>query len=83
LDSLNSPVIHSTRDNKTLVVCSRPFTSANLLALTQAYLQQDYVQNDPVLNKASLEANKDLQKLLERGMAAAITAGAAPVQTGK
>lgn len=53
---------------------------ANRLSLTQAYLQQDYVQNDPLLNKAFLEANKDLQKLLERGTAAAITAGAAPVQ---
>jgi hypothetical protein len=51
---------------------------ANRLALTQAYLQQDYVQNDPLLNKAFLEANKDLQKLLERGTAAAITAGVAP-----
>jgi hypothetical protein len=44
---------------------------ANRLALTQAYLQQDYVQNDPALTKAFLEANKDLQKLLERGTAAA------------
>jgi hypothetical protein len=49
---------------------------ANRLALTQAYLQQDYVQNDPVLNKAFLEANKDLQKLLERGTAAANALGA-------
>jgi hypothetical protein len=44
---------------------------ANRLALTQAYLQQDYVQNDPLLNKAFLEVNKDLQKLLQRGTAAA------------
>jgi len=56
---------------------------ANRLSITQAYLQQDYVQNDPVLHKAFLEANKDLQKLLERGTAAALTAGAAPAQTGK
>ena len=56
---------------------------ANRLSITQAYLQQDFVQNDPVLHKAFLEANKDLQKLLERGTAAALTAGAAPVQTVK
>jgi hypothetical protein len=53
---------------------------ANRLALTQAYLQQDYVQNEPVLNKALLEVNQDLQKLLERGTAAAAAnaAGATP-----
>ena len=56
---------------------------ANRLSLTQAYLQQDFVRNDPVLNKAFLEANKDLQKLLERGTAAAITAGTAPAQSAK
>jgi len=56
---------------------------ANRLSITQAYLQQDYVQNDPVLQKAFLEANKDLQKLLERGTAAALAAGAPPVQTVK
>jgi hypothetical protein len=58
---------------------------ANRLALTQAYLQQDFVQNDPVLNKAFLEANKDLQKLLERGTAAASAAssGAVPAPPGK
>ena len=46
--------------------------------LTQAYLRQDYVQNDKVLNKAFLEADKDLRKLLERAAAAANPAGAAP-----
>ena len=57
---------------------------ANRLALTRAYLQQDYVQNDPALTKAFLEANKDLQKLLERGTAAAANpAGAAPRTPGK
>jgi len=57
---------------------------ANRLALTQTYLQQDYVRNDPVLNRAFLEANKDLQRLLERGTAAAaISSGAAPAQPGK
>ena len=53
---------------------------ARRLALTTAYLQQDYVRNDPLLNKAFLEANKDLQKLLERGTAAALAAGVAPGQ---
>jgi hypothetical protein len=57
---------------------------ANRLALTQAYLQQDYVRNDSVLNKAFLEANKDLLKLLERGTAAAANPpGAAPAPRGK
>jgi hypothetical protein len=57
---------------------------ANRLALTQSYLQQDYVRNDPALTKAFLEANKDLQKLLERGTAAAANpGGAAPAAKGK
>ncbi|GAA5126237.1 hypothetical protein JIN84_15250 [Luteolibacter yonseiensis] len=34
--------------------------------LTQAYLRQDYVQNDGVLNEAFREADKDLRKMLER-----------------
>jgi hypothetical protein len=34
--------------------------------LTQAYLQQDYAQNDPVLRKAFLEADKDLRNMLQR-----------------
>ncbi len=38
--------------------------------ITQAYLQQDYVQNDRVLNAAFREADKDLRKLLERAAAA-------------
>ncbi|HEU0010876.1 MAG TPA: hypothetical protein VFT34_13750, partial [Verrucomicrobiae bacterium] len=67
------------QNDKTPTAADLPIV-ANRLALTQAYLQQDYVQNDPLLNKAFLEANKDLQKLLERGTAAAITAGAAPAQ---
>ncbi len=45
---------------------------ANRYALTQAYLQQDYVQNDKTLNAAFLEANKDLANILE-------SAGVAPV----
>ena len=49
--------------------------AANRLALTQTYLQQDYVQNDPVLTKAFLEANKDLAKILERAAAAAANPG--------
>ena len=57
---------------------------ANRLALTRAYLQQDYVQNDSALNRAFLEANKDLQKLLELGTAAAAKlGGAAPAPPGK
>ena len=51
---------------------------AHRLALTQSYLQQDYVQKDPVLNRAFLEANKDLRMLLERGTAAANASAAAP-----
>lgn len=41
--------------------------------LTQAYLQQDYTQNDPVLRKAFLEADKDLRNMLQKA-----SAGAAP-----
>jgi hypothetical protein len=44
---------------------------ANRYALTQAYLQQDYVQNDKVLNAAFREADKDLRNLLQRAAAAA------------
>jgi hypothetical protein len=39
-------------------------------ALTQAYLQQDYTQNDPVLRRAFLEADKDLRNMLQRAAAA-------------
>jgi len=39
---------------------------ANRYALTQTYLQQDYVKNDKVLNAAFLEANKDLANMLQR-----------------
>lgn len=39
---------------------------AKRYALTQAYLQQDYVQNDKVLNAAFREADKDLANLLQR-----------------
>lgn len=39
---------------------------ANRYALTQTYLQQDYVKNDKTLNAAFQEANKDLAKMLER-----------------
>jgi hypothetical protein len=39
--------------------------------LTQAYLQQDYTQNDPVLRKAFLEADKDLRNMLQRAAAPA------------
>jgi hypothetical protein len=56
---------------------------AKRLAITQAYLQQDYVRNDPALTKAFLEANKDLQKLLERGTAAAAKPSGAPAPGGK
>jgi len=44
---------------------------ANRYALTQAYLQQDYVQNDQGLNAAFREADKDLRQMLERAAAAA------------
>ena len=70
------------QNDKTPTTADLPIV-ANRLALTQAYLQQDFVRNDPMLNKAFLEANKDLQKLLERGTATAINAGAAPAQPGK
>jgi hypothetical protein len=39
---------------------------ANRYALTQNYLQQDYVKNNKVLNEAFLEANKDLGNMLRR-----------------
>jgi hypothetical protein len=53
----------------------------NRYALTQAYLQQDYVQNDKVLNAAFREADKDLRKMLE--MAAATVPAAIPYAPGK
>jgi len=39
---------------------------ARRYALTQAYLGQDYVQNDKVLNAAFREADKDLRSLLQQ-----------------
>lgn len=42
---------------------------ANRYQLTQSYLQQDYVENDPTLNAAFREADKDLRKMLERAAA--------------
>lgn len=39
--------------------------------LTQAYLQQDYVLNDKLLNAAFREADKDLRNMLQRAAAAA------------
>lgn len=48
---------------------------ANRYTLTQAYLQQDYVQNDPLLLAAFKEAHKDLQKMLEKAAAAAAASG--------
>jgi hypothetical protein len=39
---------------------------ANRYDLAQAYLQQPYVQNDPVATAAFLEANKDLFNMLQR-----------------
>lgn len=44
---------------------------AKRYALTQAYLQQDYVQNDKVLNAAFREADKDLRNLLQKAATAA------------
>ena len=44
---------------------------ASRLALTETYLQQDYVLQDKGLTAAFLTANKDLRKLLERAAAAA------------
>ena len=49
---------------------------ANRYALTQAYLQEESVQNDKVLNAAFREADKDLRNMLQRAAAAA----AAPKQ---
>jgi hypothetical protein len=37
-------------------------------ALTQAYLRQDYVQSDKVLNAAFREADKDLANMLQRAV---------------
>lgn len=39
---------------------------ANRYELAQAYLQQPYVQNDPVATAVFLEANKDLFNMLQR-----------------
>lgn len=39
---------------------------ANRFALTQSYLQQEYVKNDRTLLAAFQEANKDLGRMLER-----------------
>ena len=44
---------------------------ANRFALTQAYLQQDYVQNDKVLTAAFLQADNDLRMMLENAATAA------------
>jgi hypothetical protein len=49
--------------------------------LTQTYLQQDYVQQDPAISTAFLKAAKDLKKLLER--AAAANPATAPTSAGK
>jgi hypothetical protein len=46
---------------------------AKRYALTQAYLQQDYVRNDKTLNAAFREADKDLRKMLEKAAAATTT----------
>lgn len=43
---------------------------ANRYAVTQAYLQQDYVRNDKVLNAAFREADKDLRNMLDKAAAA-------------
>ncbi|BCU79518.1 hypothetical protein llg_42330 [Luteolibacter sp. LG18] len=43
---------------------------SNRYALTQYYLQQDYVRNDRVLNGAFHEADKDLRNMLDRAAAA-------------
>jgi hypothetical protein len=51
---------------------------ANRYALTQTYLQQDYVQNDKVLSAAFREADKDLRNMLQKAAAAA--ASPPPVQ---
>jgi len=51
---------------------------ANRYALTQTYLQQDYVQNDKVLSAAFREADKDLRNMLEKAAAAA--ANPPPIQ---
>lgn len=47
---------------------------ANRFALTESYLQQDYVRNDKLLFAAFKEADKDLRKMLEKAAAAAAKA---------
>lgn len=42
---------------------------ANRYALTQAYLQEDYVRNDKLLNAAFREADKDLRAMLDKAAA--------------
>ncbi|MBI4324509.1 MAG: hypothetical protein HY674_04525 [Chloroflexi bacterium] len=51
---------------------------AGRYALTQAYLQQDYVQSDQVLNEAFREADKDLRNMLQKAAAAAAKPAPAP-----
>lgn len=53
---------------------------ANRYALTQAYLQQDYVQDDKVLNAAFREADKDLRNMLQRAATAATPPANQPAQ---
>ncbi len=54
---------------------------AQRYALTQAYLTKDYVQNDPLLNAAFREADKDLRHLLDAATATAARANPAPPKT--
>lgn len=53
---------------------------ANRYALTQTYLQQDYVLNDQVLSAAFREADKDLRNMLQKAAAAAAPPPVQPVR---
>jgi hypothetical protein len=56
---------------------------ANRYALTQAYLQQDYVLNDKVLHAAFREADKDLRKFLENASIIAASPSEKPLKPVK
>jgi len=51
---------------------------AKRYALTQTYLQQDYVQNDKMLLAAFREADKDLRNMLQKAAAAAANPSPGP-----
>src|SRR5204863_8014245 len=64
-------------DDHNLTPADVPVVTSRL-ALTQTYLQQDYVLQDKELTSAFLTANKDLRKLLDKAAAAAANPAGQP-----